>query len=88
MVVKSLTITEDAYKLLKSWKHGDESFSELILRLGHSRAEHLKKFCGILKRSEKEVHAWEKEIKEARIKSTASMEHKLKKIKKSVQDAY
>ncbi len=33
MATKSLTITEDAYKRLKSHKRDDESFSEVIERL-------------------------------------------------------
>lgn len=32
MAVKTITITEEAYNLLKSKKQGEESFSELIIR--------------------------------------------------------
>ncbi len=48
MVIKSLTITEDAYNVLKRNKRGDESFSEVILRVG-KKAPDLDKYFGILK---------------------------------------
>jgi predicted CopG family antitoxin len=50
MTIKSLTITEDAYDALKAMKHGDESFSEAILRVAKSRKEHIGRFFGILGR--------------------------------------
>ncbi|HLC74558.1 MAG TPA: antitoxin VapB family protein [Candidatus Nanoarchaeia archaeon] len=86
MVIKSLTITENAYSVLKSWKHGDESFSDTILRLGRSHAEHIKKFCGILNRSEAEVKSCEKEIKEARVQSNVAFKEKQKRMMKSVEN--
>ena len=46
MAVKTITITEDAYRRLKSRKLGDESFSDVILRLTKRRP--LRDFVGIL----------------------------------------
>lgn len=46
MAVKTITITEDAYRRLKSRKLGDESFSEVIMRLTKRRP--LRDFVGIL----------------------------------------
>ncbi len=37
MAVKTIRITEDAYRRLKSRKLGDESFSDVILRLTKRR---------------------------------------------------
>ncbi len=48
MVVKTITITEDAYKALAGDKKEDESFSEVILRT-HSKkgnVESIMKFAG------------------------------------------
>jgi len=49
MVIKSLSITEDAYEALKAIKYGDESFSDVILRLSHEKIGAAAKFCGIWK---------------------------------------
>ncbi len=46
MVVKTITITEEAYRSLKARKAGEESFSDVILRL--TRRRPLRDFVGIL----------------------------------------
>ena len=46
MVVKTITVTEDAYNALKSLKEEHESFSKTILRV--SRRKPLNAFFGIL----------------------------------------
>ncbi len=46
MVVKTITITEEAYRSLKARKAGEESFSDVILRLAKRRP--LRDFVGIL----------------------------------------
>ena len=35
--------------MLKSWKHGDESFSDVILRAGNAKKGAAARFCGALK---------------------------------------
>jgi len=52
MTIKSLTVTEEAYDALKRLKHGDESFSEVIVRVAHNRIGAAAKFCGILSRTD------------------------------------
>ncbi|MBI5390720.1 antitoxin VapB family protein [Candidatus Woesearchaeota archaeon] len=49
MVIKSLTITEDAYDALKMLKHHDESFSEIILRLSQEKIGLTSRYFGALK---------------------------------------
>ena len=49
MVIKSLTITEEAYDSLKRLKYGDESFSEVIIRMSNGKVAPLEKYLGILK---------------------------------------
>jgi predicted CopG family antitoxin len=46
MVVKTITITEEAYRRLKARKAGEESFSDVILRL--TRRRPLRDFVGML----------------------------------------
>ena len=46
MAVKTITITEEAYRRLRSRKTGAESFSDVILRLAKRRP--LSDFVGIL----------------------------------------
>ncbi len=46
MVVKTITITQEAYLSLRARKTGEESFSEVILRL--TRRRPLRDFVGIL----------------------------------------
>jgi len=33
MAVKTITVTEDAYEIIKRFKEGEESFSDLFLRI-------------------------------------------------------
>ena len=47
MTIKSLTITEDAYEALKAMKCGDESFSDVILRLSREKVGAAAKFFGV-----------------------------------------
>ena len=67
MAIKSLTITEDAYDVLKRLKYADESFSEAILRIGSKDSFIIDKYFGILK--EKDPEEWIKEIKKERAKA-------------------
>jgi len=46
MAVKTITVTEKAYRRLKARKMGDESFSDVILRL--TRRRPLSEFVGVL----------------------------------------
>ena len=62
MAVKTIRITEDAYRRLKSRKLGDESFSEVILRLTKRRP--LSDFVGIL--SPESAHAIRRAIDDDR----------------------
>ena len=64
MTIKSLTITEDAYDALKMLKQGDESFSEIILRLSQEKIGAAAKFFGALKNTN--IHALREKIKERR----------------------
>ena len=79
MTIKSLTITEDAYETLKRIKSGNESFSDVILRLGKTQANVVEKYFGILKGTEKDAENWEKRIREERTKADNAFSQKQKK---------
>ncbi len=66
MAVKSLTVTEDAYKALKNMKHGNESFSEVILRIAKDKTKLLDTYFGILRKNEYEAKEWKETIKKRR----------------------
>ncbi len=65
MVVKTITVTEDAYEALKSMKVEDESFSEVILRIKKKRP--LSDFFGVLsKETGDRMEAAMKEVRKQR----------------------
>ena len=55
MVIKSLTITENAYDALKTLKYGNESFTDVILRVTKDRTKLIDKYFGIFKGGEAEA---------------------------------
>src|SRR3990167_2935100 len=55
MVIKSLTITEDAYNRLKAMKMGNESFSEAIVRISNNKVGAAAKFFGAFKGTDTEA---------------------------------
>jgi len=63
MAIKSLTITEHAYNALKAVKCGDESFSDVIIRLSKEKVGAAAKFVGALKISDKEYDDWRSSTK-------------------------
>lgn len=62
MATKTISITEEAYEILKSWKEDNESFSNIITKIG--KKNRLSDFVGIL--SEKSKKELVKSFKEGR----------------------
>ena len=62
MAVKTITITESAYRVLKARKHPEESFSGVIMKMGGKAA--LLSFYGALSKGSGE--RLDRAIKEAR----------------------
>ncbi len=54
MAVKTITITKDAYDVLRKMKHGNESFSDVVRRLSSDKKS-VKEFLGILKDTDAEA---------------------------------
>lgn len=79
MGTKTITIMEDAYKILASRKSKDESFSEVIRKMG-SEKQDIMKFAGTWENiSDKEAEDMKKRINSIRRKSTIDMLKKLNK---------
>lgn len=76
MVVKTITITEDAYVAVKSLKNDDESFSDLFLRLGKQRVT-FKDIVGILGPGDIDTDA----VKDLRKKMSRDMEAKISHVR-------
>ena len=75
MGTKTISITDEAYNILKSRK-GDTSFSEIIVKL--SGKKKLSSFYGAL--SEESADALEKAVLEGRSKHRTSHKKRLKRL--------
>ncbi len=69
-MVKTITVTEDAYDSFKRMKHGDESFSDVMLRVSKENIGIASKYLGIWKIGEKEAGDIIKNIKKRRMEIT------------------
>lgn len=69
MVIKTITITEDAYNSIKRLKDTGESFSELFLRISKKTTK-VEDLLGAVKISDKDAEAMKKRIKEYRKKTS------------------
>lgn len=67
MVVKTITITEEAYNALKRLKKEEESFSEVVLRLTTQKnGQNLRAFLGAWDISDDEILQVDKALKNAK----------------------
>lgn len=78
MVVKTITVTENAYERLKSQKHSEESFSEVILRVVPKKAT-AADWLGICPGTEEELQADLKALKERRLEVSKEFERRRSK---------
>ena len=72
MAVKTITITTSAYEKLKRMKGVDESFSDVILRIGSGKKS-IKDFVGLLKDSGEPAEALQKRVGEIRKRASGSV---------------
>ncbi len=80
MVVKTITITEDAYDTIKGMKKPDESFSELFLRIGKKPLT-IKDIAGILKHTPEEAAEFRKRFWEYRKSLGEGMEKRIEDVR-------
>ena len=64
MAIKTITVTVDAYQAIKRMKKGEESFSDLFLRLG-GRPLMIKDVIGVLKQTPEEAEAFRRRVLDA-----------------------
>ena len=76
MVVKTITVTQEAYNALKGMKEERESFSETLLRISGRRS--ILDFVGIL--SSESARKLKEVIKENRQRDTLAHEQRMKRI--------
>ena len=73
-MVKTITITEDAYVKIKKIKRDGESFSELFARLAEGKKGDISDFFGALKLTEDKIVVERKRWKNAREKLDKDLE--------------
>ena len=82
MPTKTITITEDAYEILKAMKEPKESFSETIRRIGKRKP--LSAFFGIL--SKEAGDKLEENVRKFRKEAEESYKKRIEKIRKAMED--
>ncbi len=74
MTVKTLTIKEEVYNILKKLKKEDESFSDLLLRLAKQiNGQNLEKFLGAWDIQDEEMEKINKEIDNSKKKHAPNL---------------
>lgn len=63
MAIKTITVTEQAYDVIKRLKNAEESFSELFMRIG-SRQLTVKDIAGVLKQTPEESEKLRRRVHE------------------------
>ena len=83
-MVKTITIKEEAYEKLKGMKIGDESFSDLINRLGSPRKD-IKSLFGIM--GDIDIDDIKKKIKKFREEATKDMEKRMNDLTRQLSNS-
>ncbi|MBI2631892.1 hypothetical protein HYW75_02730 [Candidatus Pacearchaeota archaeon] len=86
MVVKTITVTEEAYNALKHLKKDEQSFSEIIIEISSEKKGDISGFLGILKNKSKELAEMRKEIKKRKGEINKESSEREKKIRKRLND--
>ena len=82
-MVKTLTIMDDAYEMLKQRKGKDESFSDTIRRICQQRAQpNLSQFAGILPMTNERAAEFHRSAKETRRQINKAFEKRRKELEK------
>ncbi|MBS3175614.1 hypothetical protein J4457_00050 [Candidatus Woesearchaeota archaeon] len=80
MSIKTITVTEEAYEVIKGMKQEEESFSELFKRIGKQPAR-IKDIFGAMKQESKEAEALKKRIKSMKEESRKDMGERMNEIR-------
>ncbi len=80
MTVKTLTIKESSYEALKSLKHEDESFSDVIDRISGQKLR-IKDLFGILKKTSAEHEILQKHLRKIREEISKDAEERINRVR-------
>lgn len=86
MVVKTITVTQEAYEKVKHLKHPDESFSEVLIRISEGKSDAVARFFGAAKMTAHELEVERRRIKQNKKASTTSFDKKLSRLKKRIKE--
>ena len=81
MTTKTITITEEAYTVVKRLKNENESFSQLFLRLAENKTQ-IKNIIGLLKQLPDEGAAFAERVKNTREQMSKDMEEKIEHVRR------
>ncbi|MDO8556098.1 MAG: antitoxin VapB family protein [Nanoarchaeota archaeon] len=84
-MVKTITIMDDAYTLLKAKKGPDESFSDIIRKLCQKPAFDIRSIVGILPGGDEQSKKLQKAIKQQREQATIDYQKRQKKIQEQLK---
>lgn len=87
MVVKTITVTEEAYNAIKRLKTDNESFSELFNRLGNKQLR-VKDLIGVLKHTPQEAAEFRRRVIEERNILSGDMERRIDDVRTRFKRAH
>ncbi len=87
MVIKTITVTEDAYEALKKLKHENESFSQLFKRLGDTKVT-VNDIFGLSKSSKEESDEFLKRVSGVRKNMNKDMEKRMHDVRSRLKRAH
>ncbi len=82
MVIKTITITEDAYNKIKRLKQDNESFSELFTRISYEKRKPISSLLGVLKTTDKEMEKRRERFKKIREETSRALEERMARLKR------
>lgn len=86
MAVKTITVTEDAYEAIKRLKQGDESFSDLFLRIS-SKSITINDLAGILKHTPGEAEEFRKRVLDVHKRLGEGMRRRIEDVRSRLERA-
>jgi len=82
MVVKTITVTQEAYDKVKCLKRPEESFSELFIRISEGKSNAVEHFFGAANMTAKEIVAERERLKRTKKEMAESFERKQARLRK------
>jgi predicted CopG family antitoxin len=87
MVVKTITVTEDAYEAMKRLKREYESFSDLFLRIS-GKPITIKDIAGILKHTPEETEEFRRRVLDVHKRLGEGMRRRIENVRARLERAH